>query len=123
MLTLPCWAVALGLDNDCNGSVDDGDLPDVGVVCQTGLDGVCSEGVSQCLRGEIVCVPNAIFSVETCNGTPCFPYVVSGGVTHTGVCLCVVGFGQAWMTIAMVWWTRTTQAVAIRAPPKTKPQA
>ena len=57
-----------GVDNTCNGLVDDSPVG-VGTPCDTGLLGRCSEGVNQCIGGEVVCVQ--LFQPaleETCNG-------------------------------------------------------
>lgn len=43
-----------GKDNDCNGLKDDNPV-DVGVDCDTGLEGVCKTGVSFCDAGELKC--------------------------------------------------------------------
>ena len=44
-----------GLDDDCDGSSDEGD-PGGGNACSTGLLGVCQIGLSQCQNGAIECV-------------------------------------------------------------------
>ncbi len=47
-----------GLDNDCNGQIDDG-LAQVGTACSTGLPGVCSTGTWQCAGVQgFVCEPD-----------------------------------------------------------------
>ena len=46
-----------GVDDDCNGSVDDGN-PGGGAACQTGLDGICATGVEQCVQGVVSCIPD-----------------------------------------------------------------
>jgi MYXO-CTERM domain-containing protein len=38
-----------------------------GAACDTGKEGVCSEGTLQCQRGELTCVPNVEASEEVCN--------------------------------------------------------
>src|SRR5262249_46720521 len=44
-------------DNDCDGTIDDGN-PDGGGTCSTGLPGVCDPGVMNCLTGGMLqCVP------------------------------------------------------------------
>ncbi len=46
-----------GIDNDCNGQVDDG-IPSV--TCQGGTNGVCADpanaGMTQCVNGQVSCV-------------------------------------------------------------------
>ncbi len=46
-----------GLDNDCDGLIDEGD-PSGGQACLTGLPGVCSTGVTTCVAGLVACTPN-----------------------------------------------------------------
>lgn len=58
-----------GLDNDCDGSVDEGDLtgePE----CATLLPGTCAAGVVRCDSGDVVCAPLREPSEfeELCNG-------------------------------------------------------
>jgi hypothetical protein len=56
-----------GLDNDCNGAVDNGF--NLGAVCATGLQGVCSPGVLACNAGHTgtTCVQNVTSSAEVCD--------------------------------------------------------
>ncbi len=56
-----------GLDNDCNGSVDNGN-PGGGVACNTGQQGVCAAGTTACTAGAIVCNRNNNPSAEICDG-------------------------------------------------------
>ena len=56
-----------GLDNDCNGVIDDVTYdPSACVVpdCDTG----CCEGHWECVNGEDVCVPDAVGTDEECDG-------------------------------------------------------
>jgi hypothetical protein len=56
-----------GLDNDCNGVIDDVTYdPSACVVpdCDTG----CCEGHWECINGEDVCVPDAVGTPEECDG-------------------------------------------------------
>jgi MYXO-CTERM domain-containing protein len=59
-----------GIDNNCNGVVDDGpdgtpnSLPGVGVDCTT----PCGKGKTVCKDGSIQCVGTSGGTVETCNG-------------------------------------------------------
>jgi MYXO-CTERM domain-containing protein len=80
----PVVEVCDGLDNDCNGTVDDG-LSMVGQICQTAT-GSCSAGVWECwtdlgtfetamhccdaqiLADEDECVPPTVASMEVCDG-------------------------------------------------------
>lgn len=56
-----------GLDNDCNGTVDDG-VPGAGIVCETGQEGLCADGETACVGGQYQCVPNVGASAEVCDG-------------------------------------------------------
>lgn len=55
-----------GIDNDCDGETDEGDLTGVDVEC--GLDmGVCEFGITVCDEGEIVCQGGITPIFELCN--------------------------------------------------------
>ena len=59
-----------GLDNNCDGNVDEGN-PGGGVQCQTGLLGICATGITTCTgAGGVVCKPNVTPGQlkESCNG-------------------------------------------------------
>jgi Putative metal-binding motif len=56
-----------GLDNDCNGSIDDNAMQ-VGTSCTTPQPGLCSAGTRACTNGSLVCVPNAMPMPEVCDG-------------------------------------------------------
>ncbi len=56
-----------GLDNDCDGSSDEGD-PGGGAMCSTGLDGLCADGISQCTGGVLVCNQVVFPVAEICDG-------------------------------------------------------
>ncbi|MCA9545788.1 MAG: hypothetical protein KC613_15395, partial [Myxococcales bacterium] len=49
----PAAEVCNGLDDNCDGNVDEG--LDNGAACQTGLPGACARGVEQCAGGAVVC--------------------------------------------------------------------
>ncbi|MGH7789200.1 MAG: MopE-related protein [Candidatus Binatia bacterium] len=55
------------LDDDCDGSADDGN-PGGGAVCSTGQPGVCGPGVVQCSAGSLTCQANLSATPEVCNG-------------------------------------------------------
>ncbi len=65
---LPGSEVCNGLDDDCNGEIDESD-PEEGGDCQTGESGVCGTGILEC-QGEagLVCVATEVAAAETCNG-------------------------------------------------------
>jgi hypothetical protein len=58
-----------GVDDDCDGSVDEGN-PGGGAACSTGLAGICAQGTLQCQNGALRCVPlvQPFTRPETCNG-------------------------------------------------------
>ncbi len=56
-----------GADNDCDGSVDEGN-PGGGLACSTGLLGACAVGVTECDGGEVMCTQTAFSSTEVCDG-------------------------------------------------------
>ena len=56
-----------GVDNDCNGQVDEGD-PGGGAACDTGLANRCGPGVMHCIDGHVICEPINVPNPELCNG-------------------------------------------------------
>src|SRR5262249_26795737 len=78
-----------GLDNDCDGNVDDGD-PGGGAACNTGQLGVCGAGTEHCVSGQIECVPNNLGQMEACNGLDddCDGTVDEGNPGGGGPCSC-----------------------------------
>ncbi len=66
-VTEPGDEVCDGVDNDCNGVVDDGDPRD-GEACDSGEPGICGAGALACLDGGLVCVASTSGRAETCNG-------------------------------------------------------
>jgi hypothetical protein len=72
--TIDCYAnvaaspeVCNGLDDDCDGVVDQGN-PGGGGMCDTGKLGVCQPGTMNCKNGALECDPIAQAAPETCNG-------------------------------------------------------
>jgi hypothetical protein len=84
-----------GLDNDCDGQVDNGN-PGGGVGCSTGNLGLCAAGTTSCSAGTVVCNQNQQPTPETCDGldNDCDGVVDNGnpggnaacGTGHLGVC-------------------------------------
>jgi hypothetical protein len=62
----PIEEVCDGLDNDCDGTVDNGN-PGGNVVCDTGTPGICAAGTTNCEDGAIVCNKDQQPSVEVCD--------------------------------------------------------
>jgi len=63
----PSAEICDGLDNNCNAIIDDGN-PGGGIICNTGLPGVCTAGTTSCMNGSIMCVQNVQPSAEICDG-------------------------------------------------------
>ncbi len=63
----PTAEICDGLDNNCNGQVDEGN-PGGGLVCDTGKQGVCGAGTTACTGGAIVCDENVQPTAEICDG-------------------------------------------------------
>jgi MYXO-CTERM domain-containing protein len=62
----PSAEVCDGIDNDCNGTVDDG-VMNVGTVCGTNV-GECKQGILQCNGGVLSCVGGVFPTPEVCDG-------------------------------------------------------
>jgi hypothetical protein len=56
-----------GIDNDCDGVVDNGN-PGGGAACATGLPGACASGTTACVGGSLTCRPDTPPSEEVCDG-------------------------------------------------------
>jgi len=56
-----------GIDNDCNGEIDEGN-PGGGGDCNTGQLGICAAGTMNCVGGTLTCVQDQEATVEVCNG-------------------------------------------------------
>ncbi len=56
-----------GLDNDCNGTADDGTLPGVGGECGSDA-GLCEKGILNCTVGVLDCVGDVGPTQEVCDG-------------------------------------------------------
>jgi hypothetical protein len=88
----PSPEVCDGVDNNCNGTADDGN-PGSGLPCSTGLSGPCGPGTTQCTNGSISCKQNVQPSTEVCDtiDNNC------NGQADEG-CQCVNGQSQACYT-------------------------
>ena len=68
--TLPTQETCNGLDDNCNGTIDD-NVVDEGVACDhsTQKQGECAKGVQHCEQGAFACKPKQTSSkTEECNG-------------------------------------------------------
>ena len=63
----PSAEICDGVDNDCNGTVDDGAIAGTGDECSTAKAGVCNAGTRTCVAGSMRCVQKVQPSVEICN--------------------------------------------------------
>ncbi len=57
-----------GIDNNCDGQIDNGTLTNVGISCGISSIPPCKMGTTTCQSGSVVCVGNVDPTVETCNG-------------------------------------------------------
>ncbi len=102
--TRPGTEICNGIDDNCNGSVDEGD-PGGGASCGSST-GTCTRGTIHCVGGSLVCTGGTSGSPEVCNGldddcngliddgnpgggASCGPAMV--GACHPGVMTCVSG--------------------------------
>ncbi|HEY0994247.1 MAG TPA: DUF4114 domain-containing protein, partial [Kofleriaceae bacterium] len=75
-----------GIDNDCNGLVDD-NVPGEGQACGS-ASGPCSGGVTRCIAGAMECVGGTGGGTEVCNGVDddCDGLIDEGDLCNGGAC-------------------------------------
>ncbi|MBU1032768.1 MAG: putative metal-binding motif-containing protein [Patescibacteria group bacterium] len=54
-------------DDNCDGQIDEGN-PQGDWICYTGIPGICTQGVSECKNGMIICIPDMYPQTEVCDG-------------------------------------------------------
>jgi hypothetical protein len=64
---MPSAEICDAKDNDCDGSTDEMN-PGGSMACNTGQQGVCAAGTTNCQGGQIVCTQNTMPSTEICDG-------------------------------------------------------
>jgi Notch-like protein len=101
--TEPSSEVCNGIDDDCDGAVDD-DPIDVGRTCGSAM-GTCTPGTTICMDGEVVCDGATAGTPEVCNGIDddCDTVIddspsdeggacgMAGGVCEEGELRCIAG--------------------------------
>jgi hypothetical protein len=87
-----------GMDDDCDGGIDEGN-PEGGTACPLSeLEGVCATGATVCENSLLVCTQTVFPSAETCNGLDddCDgatdeDFADLGGACSAGVGACAAG--------------------------------
>jgi MYXO-CTERM domain-containing protein len=81
-----------GIDDDCNGLIDDNLGPGQGIGIDCGINGQgCNKGIIRCINGRPVCDSTSQPTMEMCNGRDddCNGLIDDGVIPGTGLsCLC-----------------------------------
>jgi hypothetical protein len=80
-----------GLDNDCDGEIDegpDGGDPVAAEPCATGQPGICARGRLACIDGQVACLPDHLPEPEVCDqrDNDCNGVIDDGLLNACGVC-------------------------------------
>jgi hypothetical protein len=65
---MPNAELCNGLDDDCDGVVDDQTVDEFTACTIEGAQGLCAQGVELCTNGVLACTPSSEPSTERCNG-------------------------------------------------------
>jgi hypothetical protein len=67
-VNFPTAEICDGLDNNCDGQVDEGNPPGGAACTVAGLKGACAQGAISCATGSPQCTQTVFPTAETCNG-------------------------------------------------------
>ena len=84
-----------GVDNDCDGSIDNG-VVDAGGQCDGADSDLCIEGVLECISGALTCSDATTSTIDLCDGTDndCDPTSADGSEDPGLGVACSVGIGE-----------------------------